>query len=364
VTAGRDTAEIRHATAPRVIAGEPLSIVGSDIAYPRRVVLAPMSGVTDAPFRARAHRFGAGAVLSEMVASRGLCTGQADMVLKASDAGIRPNVVQLAGRKPAWMAEAARIVIDAGADVVDINMGCPARKVTSGYSGSALMREPWLARALIEAIISAARPGNVPVTLKMRLGWDDETLNAPEIARMASDCGVGLITVHGRTRCQFYKGQANWRAVGKVVEAVDLPVIVNGDIVDVQSARSALAQSGAQGVMVGRAAYGRPWFVGALADALESGADRIIEPVPSQRVQVAREHLEAMLEHYGEYLGLRTARKHLTWYLDPLAPGHPWIVPLRHSIVRDTDPARVLEHLVEIADRIATTESKQISEAA
>jgi tRNA-dihydrouridine synthase B len=148
-----------------------------------------------------------------MVASRGLCTGQADMVLKASDAGIRPNVVQLAGRKPDWMAEAARIVIDAGADVVDINMGCPARKVTSGYSGSALMREPWLARALIEATVSCgAAIGNVPVTLKMRLGWDDETLNAPEIARMASDCGVGLITVHGRTRCQFYKGQADWRA--------------------------------------------------------------------------------------------------------------------------------------------------------
>jgi tRNA-dihydrouridine synthase B len=194
-----------------------IRIAGSTVGYRSPVLLAPMSGVTDVPFRNLAHGFGAGAVVSEMVASRGLCTGQAEMVLKASNAGIRPNIVQLAGREPEWMAEATRIVIDAGADVVDINMGCPARKVTSGYSGSALMREPCLARQLIEATVGVAKQQNVPVTLKMRLGWDDQSRNAPEIARMAADCGVGLLTVHGRTRCQFYKGVADWAAVAAVV---------------------------------------------------------------------------------------------------------------------------------------------------
>ena len=330
-----------------------VSIDGSAIRYRNAVLLAPMSGVTDAPFRTLAFEFGAGAVISEMVASRGLCTGQAEMVLKASNAGISPNVVQLAGREPDWMAEAARIVIDAGADVVDINMGCPARKVTSGYSGSALMREPDLARRLIEATVGAAQQHKVPVTLKMRLGWDDDSRNAAEIARMAADCGVGLFTVHGRTRCQFYKGRADWAAVADVVNAVTQPVIVNGDITDIVSARRALAQSGAAAIMVGRAAYGRPWLAGALSTALETGADTLIEPPVQQRIAIVRGHLEAMLSHYGTHLGLRAARKHLTWYLDPMTARAPWIAPMRQDIVRCDDAGRVTGWLDEIGRRLA-----------
>ncbi|MEM8878207.1 MAG: tRNA dihydrouridine synthase DusB [Pseudomonadota bacterium] len=329
------------------------SIAGSAIRYRNPVLLAPMSGVTDAPFRNLAFKFGAGAVISEMVASRGLCTGQAEMVLKASNAGIRPNIVQLAGREPEWMAEATRIVIDAGADVVDINMGCPARKVTSGYSGSALMREPDLARRLIEATVCAAQKHNVPVTLKMRLGWDDDTRNAADVARMAADCGVELFTVHGRTRCQFYKGVADWPAVAEVVDAVTQPVVVNGDIGDIASARMALEQSGASAIMVGRAAYGKPWLAGALSTALETGADILVEPSAAQRLDIARAHLEALLSHYGIHLGLRSARKHLAWYLDPLAGRSPWIGAMRQDIVRCDDPDRVMGCLAQIGQRLA-----------
>ncbi|MEM9279895.1 MAG: tRNA dihydrouridine synthase DusB [Pseudomonadota bacterium] len=270
-----------------------------------RAFLAPMSGVTDAPFRKLAWDFGAGLVVSEMVASQALMEGEGEMLLKLKAAEIPLHVVQLAGREAKWMALAAQMTEANGAHIIDINMGCPAKRVTTGYSGSALMRDLDHAMTLVDAVVGAA---TVPVTLKMRLGWDDKTINAPELAKRARDAGVQMITVHGRTRCQFYKGNADWNAVKAVKDAIDVPLVVNGDISGPKTAQEALDASCADAVMVGRAAYGAPWLPAQVAGQFngESG----VTP------DFVKKHHEAMLSFYGIQSGIRQARKHLGWYLE------------------------------------------------
>ncbi len=315
------------------ILAEPL-VLGS-VAIPNRVFLAPMSGVSDRPFRALAAEFGAGLVVSEMVASEQLATGEPDASMRAERAGNGPHVIQLAGREARWMAEGARAAADAGADIIDINMGCPARKVTSGYSGSALMRDLDHALILIEATVGAT---SVPVTLKMRLGWDHNAINAPELARRAEAVGVQMITVHGRTRCQFYKGRADWAAIRAVKQAVAIPVIANGDATSLDDIAPMLEQSGADGVMIGRGAYGRPWLPGQIAHYAATGV--LLEEPPL--ADVAMRHHAALIDHYGAFLGARVARKHLGWYMDQAGAGDP---ALRRAVLTATRPAEVLRHL-------------------
>lgn len=283
-----------------------------------RVWLAPMSGSTDAAFRRQAVRFGCPAVVSEMVAGEALAVNRRDMVRRTCRHEGRGRwIVQLAARRPEDMRAGAEFLADAGVDQIDINMGCPSRQVTGGSSGSALMREPDLARAIIDAAVDGA--AGRPVSLKMRLGWDDTMLNAPDIARHASDAGLVMITVHGRTRCQFYKGKADWLAINDTVSAVDLPVIANGDIHDLSSARKALKKSGAYGVMIGRAAMGRPWLVGQIASGLHGSA----YVVPSLDVQLDSliEQIEDSQSLYGKALGLRIVRKHVAAAIDHLDNG-------------------------------------------
>lgn len=286
------------------------------------VALAPMAGITDLPFRSLVSRFGAGLVVSEMVASQEMVQAKPGVREKAElGLGIANTVVQLAGCDTRWIAEAARMVEDRGAQAIDINMGCPAKKVTSasgaGASGSALMRTPDHALRLIEAVVGAVR---VPVTLKTRLGWDDDCLNAPEIARRAEAAGVQMITIHGRTRCQFYKGRADWAAIRAVKAAVRVPVLANGDIVDGPSARQALTRSGADGVMIGRGAQGRPWLLAQVAAEIY-GTPAPVIPQGAALADLVAGHYEAMLGFYGRDLGGRAARKHLGWYMDHAGTG-------------------------------------------
>ena len=274
-----------------------------------------MSGITDAPFRRLVERLGAGLVVSEMTASEALVEGHHNAVLRAEGQGSGLHVVQLAGCEPHWMAEGARIAEAGGAAIIDINMGCPAKHVANRQSGSALMRDVDHALTLIEATVGAVA---VPVTLKMRLGWDDRSINAPELARRAADAGIRLITVHGRTRCQFYSGTADWRAVRAVRDRIAIPLVVNGDIRSFADAERALAASGADAVMVGRAAQGRPWLPGQIARYLDTGRTETPPPLATQFVMVATLY-EEMLAHHGLRIGLKHARKHLGWALDAAA---------------------------------------------
>jgi nifR3 family TIM-barrel protein len=329
----------------------PLKI--GDIELVGRVFLAPMSGITDAPFRRLAATLGAGLVVSEMTASDDLVNGKPMSQLRCEAAGIGPHVVQLAGCETRWMAEGARIAEAAGADIIDINMGCPARHVTGGQSGSALMRDLDHAVRLIEATVEAV---DVPVTLKMRLGWDERSLNAPELARRAEAAGVQLISVHGRTRCQFYKGEADWGAVRAVKDAIRIPLVVNGDITSFEKAVAAIEASGADAVMVGRGAQGQPWLPGQIGRRLEGGA---AEAAPSlaEQLRLIRTLYDEICRHYGLRIGLRHARKHLGWALEvaagfsraPAAALKNW----RGRILTSDDPHAVDRSLGEAFDDFA-----------
>lgn len=290
-----------------------LAIDAQVIANP--VILAPMSGVTDIVFRRIALRLGAGMAVSEMVACRELATGDEEARLRAEGSGVMPHIVQLAGREANWMAEAARVAEASGAQVIDINMGCPVKKVTGGHSGSALMKDIDHALTLIEATVEAV---SVPVTLKMRLGWDHTSIVAPELARRAEAAGVKLITVHGRTREQFFTGKADWHAIRPVKDAVSIPVVANGDLTRLDDVSPMLSASGADAVMVGRGAQGRPWFLGQVTHFLKCGEHKADPDLATQHTLV-REHYDGLLSLYGREVGLRHARKHLGWYLDEAA---------------------------------------------
>lgn len=333
---------------------QPISIGRHKIERP--ILLAPMSGVSDLPFRRLAWRYGAGLVVSEMVACEALANKSREMASRMEGEGIGIHVVQLAGREEKWMAEGARIAEGDGADILDINMGCPARKVTSGYSGSALMQDPDHAVRLIEATVNAT---SLPVCLKMRLGWDDNSINAPEIAKRAENAGIQMITIHGRTRCQFYKGKADWAAIKQVAEAINVPLIANGDVTELSQVDDIMEQSGADGVMIGRGAYGRPWFPGYVASRVCTSQMAMPEPTLEEKAGLASEHYEALLSHYGIKVGVRAARKHLGWYLDDARIKN---AEQRKQIMTSVDPAEALKCLHQaFAERVSDPQNTAVA---